>query len=233
MLENFFWCVYFVNYLLHSCKRCLTYFIFSVIGGRVLPESIPWIENTASSATLSCSSICTNLKVVGPSKRSILYLVCHRGSYLTLVLCLCHMEDVLTFPRLARRRSVASSFSDALFSKAATIYCIRWILTEWCQALTSSYTVVVRVHLGSVEGMEVEDGSEEPFTPFSFSFSTLTPFLGGNSFFPLLAFLFLFLSSFSTPSLLNMCCLSPCDVRLKFWFFWACLSVYGSQFELL
>ena len=91
----------------------------------------------------------------------------------------------------------------------------------------------VRVHLGSVEGTEVEDGSEEPFTPFSFSFSTLTPFLGGNSFFPLLAFLFLFLSSFSTPSLLNMCCLSPCDVHLKFWFFWACLSVYGSQFELL
>lgn len=122
-----------------------------------MPESIPWIENTASSATLSCLSICINLKVVGPSKRSILYLVYHRGSYVMSMLCLCHVEDALTFARLARRRSVASSFSDALFSKAVTIYCIRQSLTERCQGLTSSCTAVVRVHLGSIESTQVHE----------------------------------------------------------------------------
>ena len=35
------------------------------------------------------------------------------------------MEDILTFVRLARHRSVASLFSDALFSKAVAIHSIR------------------------------------------------------------------------------------------------------------
>ena len=61
-----------------------TYLIFSITGGRFLAESTPWTENTASSATWSCSSVCTNLRVVGPSKRSILYFVRHWVSYVSV-----------------------------------------------------------------------------------------------------------------------------------------------------
>ena len=82
----------FVLLITMSCTYWVAYFIFSVMGGRFLPESIPWIENMASSAAWSWSSICINLKVVGPSKRSILYLVCQRGSYVMSVLCLCLYE---------------------------------------------------------------------------------------------------------------------------------------------
>jgi hypothetical protein len=55
-------------------------------------------------------------------------------------MCRCYVyayiEDVLTFAMLARRRSVASSFCDALFSKAAAMYYIRAKIAERSQALT-------------------------------------------------------------------------------------------------
>ena len=46
----------------------------------------------------------------------------------------------------------------ALFSKAAAMYCIRAKITEWSQALTSSYTTVVLVHFGTFESMLVWEG---------------------------------------------------------------------------
>ena len=63
--------------------------------------------------------------------------------------------------------------------------------------------------------------------------STIAPFFAGllNYFLLVLAFLFLFLSSFGSLSMVNLFRLSPYDVRLEFTFF-ACLSVYASQFDL-
>ena len=78
------------------------------------------------------------------------------------------MKEVLTFARLVSRRSNVSSFSDALFSKAAAVYCIRQSKTGWSQGLTGSYAIIVLVHLGLIESMEVQDGTDEPFqvTPY-------------------------------------------------------------------
>lgn len=109
-----------------AAKNSRTHLIFSTTGGRFLPESTPWIVNTASSAVLSFTFVCTKRIVVGESKLLIVYFDCHWGSYFRVVANLhkTSVQDVLTFVKLASRRSLTSLFSNAVVFRASADFCV-------------------------------------------------------------------------------------------------------------